>query len=41
VSGTGSAWSKLVGLLARRRIKAAHRKHIEAFKRFAEDHAAF
>jgi len=33
--------AKLFGLLARGRIKAAHRKHIEAFKRFAEGHAAF
>ena len=29
-------FSKVFGLMARGRIKAAHRRHIEAFKRFAE-----
>jgi polyketide cyclase/dehydrase/lipid transport protein len=29
-------WSRLFGLFARRLIRKAHRKHIEAFKRFAE-----
>ena len=29
-------WSRLFGLFARRSIRKAHRKHIEAFKRFAE-----
>jgi hypothetical protein len=30
------ALSKLVGLLARRAIRNAHRRHMQAFKRFAE-----
>lgn len=29
-------WNSAFGLLARRAIRKAHRKHIEAFKRFAE-----
>lgn len=29
---------KLLGFVARRGIKAAHRRHMEAFKRFAEAH---
>lgn len=29
-------WNLLFGLLARRSIRKAHRRHIEAFKRFAE-----
>jgi hypothetical protein len=29
-------WSRLFGLFARGSIRKAHRKHIEAFKRFAE-----
>lgn len=30
-------WSNVFGLLARTAIRKAHRRHIEAFKRFAED----
>jgi hypothetical protein len=30
--------NKIVGLLAQRSIKRAHRRHMEAFKRFAEAH---
>jgi hypothetical protein len=30
-------WSIAFGLLARRAIRKAHRRHIEAFKRFAEN----
>jgi hypothetical protein len=34
------AFGPVIGVLARRAIKRAHRTHMEAFKRFAETHAA-
>lgn len=33
-------FSKITGLMARRAIKRAHRRHMESFKRFAESHAS-
>src|SRR6478672_9743949 len=33
------AFGKIIGVLARRPIKRAHRRHMESFKRFAESHA--
>jgi hypothetical protein len=32
-------FNNIVGILARWRIKAAHRRHMESFKRFAETEA--
>ena len=34
------AFGKILGLLARGAIKRAHRRHMEAFKRFVESHVA-
>ena len=34
------AFGKVIGFLARKSIAAAHRRHMESFKRFAESHAS-
>jgi hypothetical protein len=34
------AFSKVIGLLSRWRIKRAHRRHMESFKQFAEIHGS-